>query len=109
MREFIEKYWLQVGFGVVISLLGYANRKLMKKMREQEAMKRAMQALLRDRIIHSYYECKKTNYCPVYVMDNVNAMFKEYEALEGNGTVPQLVKEMRGMDHSDVEERLMNI
>lgn len=92
MLEFITRYWLEVLFGLMITGLGWGYRKLSRRVKQQDAVKFGMQALLRDRIIQAYnhyYVDKK--YCPIYGQENVSKMFEQYSALGGNGVVKELV------------------
>lgn len=103
MAEFIVKYWLEFGFGLVSLALTASVKYLHKqdKIRkaEQEAIKKGIQALLRDRIIEQYNKYMEKGYIPIYAMDNVEAMYREYHALGGNGTITDLYEEMKGLPH----------
>ena len=46
MIEFITRYWLETLFGGLIALLGIGYRILYKRVKEQEAVKLGVQALL---------------------------------------------------------------
>lgn len=103
MAEFIVKYWLEFGFGLVSLVLTASVKYLHKqdKIRkaEQEAIKKGIQALLRDRIIEQYNKYMEKGYIPIYAMDNVEAMYREYHALGGNGTITDLYKELKELPH----------
>ena len=97
--EFVLKYWVEVIFGLIVSGLGLGYRKLSKKieqkMERQEAVEDGIQALLRDSIIHSYNNYMEKECCPIYALENIEAMYKSYSVLGGNGTVTQLVKRLK--------------
>lgn len=103
MAEFIVKYWLEFGFGLVSLALTASVKYLHKqdKIRkaEQEAIKKGIQALLRDRIIEQYNKYMEKGYIPIYAMDNVEAMYREYHALGGNGTITDLYEELKELPH----------
>ncbi len=53
-------------------------------------------ALLRSQLLtlyHHYYE--ELEYCPVYVLDNIEELYLLYTQLGGNGTIKQLVERIR--------------
>lgn len=54
MLEFIIKYWMEWGFGIVAGGLTLAYRRLSKKVKEQKdenkAMKDGLKAILHDRL-----------------------------------------------------------
>lgn len=105
MIEFILKYWLQVVFGLLITGLGVAYKKIHCLVSDQKSLREGTQALLRNEIIRSYDKYKERGWIPIYALDNVLAMYEAYHALKGNGTVTGLVKELKGLPHQPLEER----
>jgi hypothetical protein len=103
MAEWLAKYWLQVLFGLITTGLGIAVKYLhsqnKRRKAEQEAIKLGIQALLRDRIIEQYNKWSELKYIPIYALENVTAMYKEYHALGGNGTITQLYEELLELPH----------
>ena len=53
--------------------------------------------------VSCYYMDK--GWIPIYAMENVLSMFHSYENLDGNGTVPELVHELKELRHSDPSKR----
>ncbi|WP_312640756.1 hypothetical protein [Hydrogenoanaerobacterium sp.] len=101
MIEFIMHYWLEVLFGAALSFLGLAYKKLERRIKEQDAIKLGIQALLHDRIISQYNYYKDLGYCPIYAMENINAMYLQYHALGGNGIVTELVERLKDMPDNE--------
>lgn len=101
MREWVIKYWVEVLFGLITTGLIAAYKRLYNKIsektKEQDAIKLGIQALLRDRIIQSYNHYQDKGFCPIYALENVNALYKQYHALGGNGTVTELVERLKDM------------
>ena len=93
--EFIIKYWLEVLFGLLITVLTLAYRKLASRMKRQEAVELGIQALLRDRIIQTYNHYEDKGYCPIYARENVEELYTRYHDLGGNGTITSLMDKMR--------------
>lgn len=106
--EWIAKYWMEALFSGALALLGigyqYLCRRIKDTKKEQSAIKLGIQALLRDRIIQAYNHYVDKGYCPIYGLDNVQSMYKEYHALGGNGTVTQLVEELKKLPRYKKEE-----
>lgn len=98
MIAFIAKYWVEAIFGLMITALTAGFRYLHKqnKLRsaEQDAVKLGIQALLRDRIIEQYNKWMEQKYIPIYALENVTAMYTQYHALGGNGTITHLYNEL---------------
>lgn len=103
MTEFIMKYWLEFGFGLITIALTawvkYLHNQDKVRKAEQEAIKKGIQALLRDRIIEQYNKFMEKGYIPIYAMENVEAMYKQYKALDGNGTVKELYEQLQELPH----------
>ena len=87
--------------GVVLALTYSLNRmkcKVMKTTSEFQALKIGQQALLRAQIIHAYNKyVVDLKWIPIYEVDNINKLFKAYEGLDGNGTIPDLVEELKSL------------
>jgi cell division protein FtsL len=99
MYDFLMKYWGEALFMLITSVAVAAYRKLSRKItdksKEQDAIKLGIQALLRDRIIQSYNHYMERGYCPIYAMENVNALYVQYHALGGNGTITELMEKLK--------------
>ncbi|HYF75166.1 MAG TPA: hypothetical protein VD757_01155 [Candidatus Nitrosocosmicus sp.] len=97
MPEWILQYWIQWVFALIIGGLTTGYKRLANKLKEQDAIKLGIQALLRDRIIQSYNHYQEKGYCPIYALENVTALYNQYHALGGNGTVTELVERLKDM------------
>ena len=92
------RYWAEVVFAGAVSALGVGYRHLIRRAKEQkaeqDAIRRGIQALLRDRIIQAYNHYTEKGNCPIYARDNIGTLYKDYQALGGNGTVAKLVEDL---------------
>ena len=104
MIEFITHYWLEVIFSVVLAGFGVAFRVLSKRVKEQDAIKQGIVALLRDRIIQAYNHYMDKGYCPIYAQDNLHMLYEQYHSRGGNGTVTNLVGELKKLPTEKREE-----
>jgi hypothetical protein len=96
MTEFIATYWLGFLFAGVTGVLGFICRWIFTQFK---ALKFGVQAILRDRIIDQYNKYMDKEFIPIYAMENVTAMYKEYHALGGNGTITELYKQLLELSH----------
>ena len=96
MTEFISTYWLGFVFTGAISVFGFIFRWMFAQFK---ALKLGLQAILRDRIISQYNSHMDKQYIPIYALENVTAMYKEYHALGGNGTITKLYEELLELPH----------
>jgi hypothetical protein len=97
MPEWILKYWIEVLFGLITTALIAGYRKLSRKIKEQDAIKLGIQALLRNSIIQSYNHYMEKGFCPIYGLENVNALYSQYHTLGGNGTITELMERLKDL------------
>ena len=105
MSDFIMRYWLEAIFGFLLAGLGFGYRSLARRIREQEAAKLGIQALLRDRMIESYHHYADTGYCPIYAGENLAVLYTQYKALSGNGIIANLVVHLADLPTDGSDER----
>lgn len=67
----------------------------------QQAAEQGICALLRDRIVQAYYHYAERGWITLHGLENVEALYQEYHALGGNGTVTKLVEDLRALDVRD--------
>ena len=104
MLETLRSYWSIISTiitVVAVPAIGYLYKKYKQADARQKAVKLGVQALLRDRIVQSYYHYEERGWITLHGLENVNAMYKEYHALGGNGTVTSLVNSIRELDVRD--------
>ena len=90
---------LQIVLGTVIptaigAILGFLGTKLKKNKNKDKAIEEAVQALLRNELIRRYREYKAKGEMTILDRENIEAMFKQYKNLGGNGTVEELMDEL---------------
>ena len=98
LQEVILTYWVQWLCGIIALGLIASVKHLYKKNR---AVQRGIQALLRDRILQAYYHYSERGWITLHGLENVDAMYKEYHNLGGNGTMTKLVEDMRKLEGRD--------
>lgn len=105
MLEIITKFWVEWLLGIAAGGVIAACRILWKRQKEADTRQRAVEAgiraLLRNRILQAYYHYFERGWITLHGLENVNALYKEYHALGGNGAVTKLVEDMRGLEVRD--------
>jgi len=108
LLEWLAQYWLDILFGFLIFLVTGGYKKLSARQKEgaarQEAIETGIQALLRDRIIQVYNHYANKGFCPIYARDDAEALFKQYTALGGNGTIKELLDKLSEMPTEPLKE-----
>jgi hypothetical protein len=87
---------MQVLFSGITTILSGLGVYMYKQFK---ALKLGTQAILRDNIITKYDKYMEKGYIPIYALDNVSAMYKEYHSLGVNGTITQLYEELLELPH----------
>lgn len=99
MLTFIQQYWMEAVFIMITGGITYLWNMLRKKVsysiKEQHAASNGVKALLKDRIIQSYHFYMEKQEIPIYALESVLSMYEEYHNLGGNGTITQLVEELK--------------
>lgn len=103
MIDFILRYWIQELFALIIAILTWLWRVLLRRKKENDEMKEGMMALLHDRIYQACSFFLARGWCSMEDRSNLEYLYKPYKALGGNGTGESLYKKC--MDLPLVEER----
>lgn len=105
MRNIVLNYWVQWACGLGAAALTAGFRLLCRRQKKadlrQRAVEQGIQALLRDRILQSYYRYAERGWITLHGLENVETLYREYHALGGNGTVTKLVEAMRSLEVRD--------
>ena len=72
--------------------------------RKNKALAKAVQSLLRDRLIEKYRLFKIKGEMTILDKENIDSLFEEYKELGGNGTIKEL---MEDLEHTKI--KIINI
>ena len=101
----ISEWWLTWALGILGAGIIAGFRVLYKRQKtaeiRQAALESGVQAILRDRILTSYYQYHDQGKITLHGLENVEAMYSSYHNLGGNGTMTHLVEVMRGLEVID--------
>lgn len=104
MLETLKTYWPMISTVITVVLVpmcAFLWKKHKETERRQKALELGLQALLRDRIVQAYYHYTEKSWITLHGLEAVNAMYEQYHALGGNGTVTKLVEALRRLDVLD--------
>ena len=87
----IISYIVPTILGVVI---GFISTKVKANNKKDKAIEEGVQALLRNELIRRYREYETRKEITILDKENMEAMFKQYENLGGNGTVKKMYEEL---------------
>lgn len=76
------------------AIIGFISTKVKANSKKDKAIEEGVQALLRNELIRRYREYEDKGEMSILDKENMEAMFKQYENLGGNGTVKKMYKEL---------------
>jgi hypothetical protein len=104
MGDFVLKYWIGIAFGVVAAFIGEMCRRYKAKFKmintKHHATELGVRALLRNQIIVVYNKYSEKGSIPIYELENLDDLVKQYENLGGNGVIKELVGRIMELDIS---------
>jgi hypothetical protein len=72
--------------------------------KKEQAIEEGVQALLRNELVRRYREYETKGEMTILDKENIEAMFKQYENLGGNGTVKHLMGELLSLPTKVIKE-----
>lgn len=105
MDEIIMSYAAQALYTGAVLLVGYLWRSLRIAKNDNLLIKDGVRALLRDRLIYKCEHCISDGYCSAGYHDEIRAMYVDYHALGGNGTVTRLMDQVKDLPHHPPTEK----
>ena len=103
--QFIAKYWVEVGFGLICGIFGWLFRRLSKKVKDRTtkdlAMEEATLSMLDDRMGQIYNECRRKGYATREESRRYERMYIAYHNLGGNGAVTAEHDKFKALDIKD--------
>ena len=103
MIDFIQRYWVEAGFGAVLTLLGLAYRKILKEVRQQRAIEEGIKALLWDRLYTLHDEACTKGHMSVDGLKNATNIYNQYHALGGNGVGTDLYERIKKLPRRECD------
>lgn len=89
--QIILNYIVPLALG---TLIGFLSTKLKTQKKKDKAIEEGVQALLRNELVRRYREYETKQEMSILDKENVEAMFKQYENLGGNGTVKKMYEDL---------------
>lgn len=104
MEDVVITYAAQGAYTVAVLTVGYLWRSLKAARNDNALIKDGVRSLLRDRLIHKCEKCIAGGYCTTDYYNEIRAMYVDYHALGGNGTVTRLMNQVEELPHVPPEK-----
>lgn len=95
MTEFIQQYWLEFLFGLAVTVLTFCYNRLLKKLKEQEAIKKGLIAILHDRLFQAGLYFIEKEEITLTALHNIEGIYVAYHELGGNGTGTEIYERVK--------------
>lgn len=96
-ESFIVTHFNEVVSLIIAAALGWAGKTLYATIQEQKALKKAVKALLHDRLYQSCRYYIQQGYVDSEGLTNVGLVYEAYHELKGNGTGTNLYERMKAL------------
>lgn len=83
---------LLFGSGLLTTILIAVWKKIKQNEKKTESVQLGVQALLRDRLYHTYMKYIEKGYAPIYARENFENMYNQYHVLGANGVMDDVYK-----------------
>ena len=97
LYEIILKAVLTIVSFSITGVLGFMIARLKEYKNRDKTQEEALKCLLRSSITSKYYVYSELGEIPYYEKENINYLFKQYKAMEGNSYVEEIVMEMNNL------------
>ena len=97
LEEIIVKTILTIVGFVVTGVLGYLTAKIKQTKEKDNRQEEALKCLLRSTITSKYYVYSELGEIPYYEKENINYLYKQYENMNGNSYVKEIVIEINNL------------
>ena len=97
LEEIIVKTILTIVGFVVTGVLGYLTAKIKQNKEKDNRQEESLKCLLRSTITSKYYVYSELGEIPYYEKENINYLYKQYENMNGNSYVKEIVIEINNL------------
>ena len=88
---------LLFGSGLLTAILTAVWKKIKNNEKKTESVQLGIQALLRDRLYHTYMKYTEKGYAPIYARENLENMYQQYHTLGANGVMDDVYKKFMAL------------
>jgi hypothetical protein len=103
-----QRHGITVALGGIVSAGTLAYRRLSSRSKQQKktlsALEAGMIALLGDRLIQLHNHYQERGFCPTYARRSIEAMYRAYKDLGGNGAIEDIYEAIKRMPITEPHE-----
>ena len=95
---------LLFGSGLLTAILKAFWSKIKVNEKKTESVQLGIQALLRDRLYHTYIKYAEKGYAPIYARENFENMYQQYHTLGANGVMNDIYRKFNELPTKNERE-----
>lgn len=100
--EVLQQHWVTIlTLLIECGVLKYIYNFLKEYKARDAARDNAIRSLLRTEIISICHHTEEKGFLPIYNLENLNDMYKAYQALGGNGAISELYNHIKNYPHNN--------
>ena len=103
LLDFILHYWIQELFALILAVLTWLWRTLLRRKQENDEIKEGMMALLHDRIYQACQHYLAQGNIDTPGLKNIEYLYRSYHTLGGNGTGTELYNRCKALPIHDTD------
>lgn|SRR5574344_249652 len=97
MLTFILKYWIEILFSLLISIITYLYRRITRYMKKINALEQHACLNLKNHILERYKKAKQKGYITLEEKEEIMELYNFYKNLECSNIVEQIIKELESI------------
>lgn len=94
MLNFVLEYWIEILFGLIISLFGYLFKQLLKYKKKLDATNEGIVVILKMSLVEKYNLCIKKQSITIKEKESINELFNVYKKFECCDVIEDLMKKV---------------
>lgn len=94
MLSFIMKYWIEILFSLLVTVVTYLYRKIFKYIKKIDILEKQACLNLKIHILEKYEAIKKKKYITLEEKEEIMNLYNIYKKLECSNIVEEIIKEL---------------
>lgn len=99
--NFIWHYWLEIFFGLIVTLVGYLYRRVGYYVKQIDRNEEALKELLKNTIVEKYTEYEKKGKITLAEKDSLFELYHKYKSIGCDAFIKDIMNKVRELPNQD--------
>lgn len=99
--DFIWHYWLEIFFGLIVTLVGYLYRKVAHYVKQIDRNEEALKELLKMTIVEQYTKYEKEGKMTVAEKDALFELYHKYKSIGCDAFIKDIMDKVKAIPYQD--------